>query len=164
MGEFTSSISLMDINSLAEQYEASTRYAADIISALTDADLDKHVGDGWTPRQVVHHLADSEAQSYARIRRLLAEPEGSVIQGYDEGAWADSLTLGYKELPIENSFAVYLSVRTATLDVIKRMSISDLEKFGMHSESGKFTVEKWLRIYSAHPREHGDQIKSVLGL
>jgi len=154
----------MDIKSLADQYEASTRYAADIISALSDADLDKSVGDGWTPRQVVHHLADSEAQSYARIRRLLAEPEGSLIQGYDEGAWAEAIALGYRELPIENSFAVYLSVRAATLDVVKRMQLSDLEKFGMHSESGKFTVEKWLRIYSAHPRDHGDQIKSALGL
>jgi hypothetical protein len=153
----------MDITTLADQYEASTRYAADIISALKDSDLDKSVGDGWTPRQVVHHLADSEAQSYARIRRLLAEPEGSIIQGYDEGAWAESLALGYRELPIENSFAVYLSVRAATLDVVRRMQLSDLEKFGMHSESGKFTAEKWLRIYSAHPREHGDQIKGALG-
>ena len=100
----------------------------------------------------------------ARIRRLLAEPEGSVIQGYDEGAWAECVALGYNELPIENSFAVYLSVRAASLDVIKRMSTADLERYGMHSESGKFTVEKWVRIYSSHPRDHGDQIKSALGL
>lgn len=154
----------MDITALADQYEASTRYAADIIAALTDADLNKNVGDGWTPRQVVHHLADSEAQSYARVRRLLAEPEGSVIQGYDEGAWAECVALGYNELPIENSVAVYLAVRAASLDVIRRMNTADLERFGMHSESGKFTVEKWVRIYSSHPRDHGDQIKSALGL
>jgi hypothetical protein len=154
----------MDIKSLADQYEASTRYAADIISALSDSDLDKSVGDGWTPRQVVHHLADSEAQSYARIRRLLAEPEGSVIQGYDEGAWANCPTLGYTQLSIENSFAVYLSVRAASLDVLGRMQLSDLEKFGMHSESGKYTVTDWLKVYSSHPRDHGDQIKGALGL
>lgn len=154
----------MDINSLADQYEASTGYAADIVAALTDADLDRSVGDGWTPRQVVHHLADSEAQSYARIRRLLAEPHGSVIQGYDEGLWARCAALGYTQLPIENSFAVYLSVRAASLDVIRRMQISDLDNFGVHTESGNYTVAKWVKVYSSHPRDHGDQIKSALVL
>lgn len=154
----------MSIESLADQYEASTLYAADIVAALTDADLDRSVRDGWTPRQVVHHLADSEAQSYARIRRLLAEPDGSVIQGYDEGLWAQCSALGYTKLPIENSYAVYLSVRAASLDVIKRMQISDLDKFGVHTESGNYTVAKWIKVYSSHPRDHGDQIKSALGL
>lgn len=154
----------MDINALADQYEASTRYAADIVAALTDVEMDKNVADGWTPRQVVHHLADSEAQSYARIRRLLAEPEGSAIQGYDEALWAQCRALGYTQLPIENSFAVYLSVRASSLDVIKRMQISDLDKFGVHTESGKYTVAKWVQVYSSHPRDHGDQIKSALGI
>lgn len=35
-------------------------------------------------RQVIHHVADSATQSYARLRRLLAEPLGSIIQGDDE--------------------------------------------------------------------------------
>lgn len=154
----------MNINFLADQYEASTLYAAGIVANLLDADLDRTLRDGWTPRQVVHHLADSEAQSYARIRRLLAEPDGSVIQGYDEGLWAQCAALGYTELPIENSYAVYLSVRAASLDVIKRMQISDLDKFGVHTESGNYTVATWIKVYSSHPRDHGDQIKSALGL
>ena len=152
----------MDINALAQEYEASTRYVADIVAALSDDDMDRRVGDGWSPRQVIHHLADSEAQSYARLRRLLAEHEGSLIQGYDEGAWAECETLGYRTLPVENSFAVYLSVRAASLDIIKRLTESDLEKYGEHSESGRYTVAKWIKTYSGHPRDHGNQIKDAL--
>ncbi len=97
----------------------STKYVADIIAALSKTELDKHQPEGWSPRQVIHHLADSEAQSYARLRRLIAEPTGSVIQGYDEAAWANSEILGYTELPIENSLSVLLAVRSASLDLFK---------------------------------------------
>ncbi|MDP1719507.1 MAG: DinB family protein [Candidatus Nanopelagicaceae bacterium] len=152
----------MDIKEEAKNYEAATQYFADTVTALSDSDLDRHQLDGWSPRQVIHHLADSEAQSYARLRRLVAEPNGSIIQGYDEGLWASNKTLGYEELPVENSFAVYLSVRAASLDIIKRLTATDLEKYGEHSESGKYTVEKWLASYAKHPRDHADQIKSAL--
>jgi hypothetical protein len=152
----------MDIKTLAFEYEAATQYAADIVAALAVLDLDKSKPGGWTPRQVIHHLADSEAQSYARLRRLVAEPPGSVIQGYDEAAWADSPILGYKELPIENSVAVYLSVRAASLDILKRLSESDLERYGEHSEAGRYSIARWIKTYSNHPREHGDQIKEAL--
>ena len=153
----------MDMNALAQDYEASTQFVSDIVKGLSASDLNKSVPGGWSPRQVIHHLADSEAQSYARIRRLVAEPAGSLIQGYDEALWAESPILGYTVLPIENSFAVYVAVRAASLDILKRLSESDLEKYGEHSESGRYTVAKWIKTYSGHPRDHGNQIKEALG-
>ncbi len=153
----------MDMKALTAEYGASTKYVADIVASLSTADLDKHKGDGWTPRQVIHHLADSEAQSYARLRRLVAEPAGTIIQGYDEGAWAQSPILGYQELPIDNSLAVYLAVRAASLDILQRLQESDLERAGVHTDAGPYSIARWLKIYSNHPRDHGDQIKEALG-
>lgn len=150
------------METLAAEYEASTKYVADIIAGLSHSDLDKHKEGGWSPRQIIHHLADSEAQSYARLRRLIAEPEGSVIQGYDEAAWASNEILGYTELPVENSIAVLLAVRVASLDILKRLKESDLSKAGIHSESGAYSVGKWIEVYSNHPRDHGNQIKEAL--
>ena len=152
----------MDINALAVDYEASTKYVADIIDALSKADLDKHQHGGWSPRQVIHHLADSEAQSYARLRRLIAEPSGAIIQGYDEGAWANSEILGYTELPIDSSLAVFLAVRAASLDIVKRLKESDLNRAGVHTESGEYSIAKWIKVYMNHPRDHGNQIKEAL--
>src|SRR5487761_2065821 len=111
----------MDINDYAREYEASTEYFFEKFANVTPADLDKHIPDGWSPRQIAHHMADSAAQSYARLRRLIAEPAGSIIQGYDEALWAENPTLGYTELPIEHSIAVYKAVRAASLDILKRM-------------------------------------------
>ena len=65
-------------------------------------------------------MADSEAQSYARLRRLVAEPN-PIIQGYDEAAWANEPKLAYADGPVENSIAVFAAVRAASLDLIKRL-------------------------------------------
>ena len=148
----------MDIREAAAAYESSTQFFLNLARGVIPELLDVHHENGWSARQVIHHMADSEAQSYARLRRLVAEPEGSVIQGYDEGAWAECEKLGYRDAPVENSIAVFAAVRAGSLDVIKRLEESDLAKFGEHSERGKFTVETWVTIYTKHPHDHGDQL------
>ena len=148
----------MDIREAAAAYESATQYFLNLARGVTPELLDVRHENGWSARQIIHHMSDSEAQSYARLRRLVAEPEGSIIQGYDEGAWAECEKLGYKDAPVENSIAVYAAVRAGSLDVLKRLEESDLLKFGEHSESGKFTIEKWLINYSKHPLDHGDQL------
>ena len=148
----------MDIREAAAAYESATQYFLNLARGVTPELLDVHHENGWSARQIIHHVADSEAQSYVRIRRLVAEPEGSVIQGYDEGVWAECEKLGYKDASVENSIAVYAAVRAGSLDVLKRLEESDLLKFGENSESGKFTIEKWLINYTKHPLDHGDQL------
>ena len=46
--------------------------------------------DRWTIHEIIVHIADSEANSYVRCRRFIAEP-GSTVMAYDEMAWAQRL-------------------------------------------------------------------------
>ena len=148
----------------AAAYEAATQYFLNLARGVTAEVIDVHAENEWSARQCIHHMADSEAQSYARLRRLVAEPEGSIIQGYDENLWATAPQLGYETAPVENSIAVFAAVRAGSLDIIKRLQESDLEKSGVHSESGHYTIAKWLEGYSKHPVDHGDQlIRAVKG-
>jgi len=73
----------MNIEELAAAYEAATREFLQIATSVPAEKLDVNDGENWSSRQVIHHCADSETQSYARLRRLVAEPN-PVIQGYDE--------------------------------------------------------------------------------
>ena len=143
-------------------YEQATHYFFSCVEQVDDSNLDNHHPDGWSARQVIHHMADSEVQSYARLRRLLAEPEGSIIQGYDEAAWAQCQVLGYEELPIQPSLDAIRAVRNSSHIILTRLTESDLNRFGTHTESGPYTVSDWLRIYTEHPREHGDQLLRAL--
>ena len=107
----------MSIEQIAAAYEAATKEFLLIATSVPDNKLDVNDGQNWSSRQVIHHCADSEAQSYARLRRLVAEPN-PVIQGYDENLWAQDPTLGYTELPIENSIAVFAAVVAAFAAVV----------------------------------------------
>ena len=150
---------MADLEAFASQYENATREFLNTVQGLSDADLDVSNSGAWTARQVIHHVADSEAQSYARLRRLIAEP-GTQIQGYDEGGWGENETLGYKVLPIENSIDVFKAVRYSSLAIIKRLSVTQLENSGIHTESGQYTIKTWLETYINHPLEHAAQIRS----
>jgi hypothetical protein len=149
-------------NSYSAQYKASTDEFMKLVSELTPEDLDKSDSDGWTPRQVIHHMADSEAQSYARLRRLIAEP-GTTIQGYDEGKWAENSTLGYKTEPVETSINVIKGVRQSSFELLNRISEAELSNTGVHTESGTYSINDWLNSYINHPNDHAKQIRKQLG-
>jgi hypothetical protein len=151
----------INIQEIASAYEAATKEFLQIASIVPVDKLDVNDGENWSSRQVIHHCADSEAQSYARLRRLVAEPN-PVIQGYDENLWAKDQTLGYTELPIENSIAVFTAVRAGSLDIIKRLKPEQLELTGTHTEAGEYSIKRWLETYTRHANNHADQIKQNL--
>ena len=152
----------MSIQELAARYEESTQAFLSLVSTLTESDLDRADSEGWTPRQVIHHVADSEAQSYARLRRLIAEP-GTAIQGYDEGKWAENATLGYSQSDVAPSIEVFAAVRKSSYLLVQRLSESELDNRGVHSESGEYSILTWLETYTNHPLDHANQIRQQLG-
>lgn len=133
-------------------------YAA-IVAALegaTDADLDAREAEGeWSPRQVVHHLADSEMTSAIRIRRLIVE-EAPLIQGYDQEEFARKLAY---DRPIEPSLAAFRYARESTVELLRRLSDADWARAGTHSEFGRYSAEDWLMDYGVHAHDHADQIR-----
>lgn len=151
----------MSVQEHVKRYEASTQGFLTLVHSLTPSELDKSYSEGWTPRQVIHHVADSEAQSYARLRRLIAEP-GTTIQGYDEGKWAENSTLGYSESEVDTAIDVFSAVRKASHQLILRLTEAQLENAGIHSESGPYSVLNWLETYTNHPLDHAAQIRDQL--
>jgi hypothetical protein len=151
----------MDLKAASQRYEEATAEFLEVASHLCDSQLDASSNGSWSARQIIHHVADSEAQSYARLRRLIAEP-GTQIQGYDEAGWGENETLGYKDLPIAQSLNVFRAVRASSLEIIKRLKPAQLDNSGTHSESGEYSIKTWLETYISHPLEHAAQIKSGL--
>ncbi|HET9014871.1 MAG TPA: VOC family protein, partial [Thermomicrobiaceae bacterium] len=57
------------------QYEAGPRLLEEAVAGLDAAGLDTHrEPNGWTIRQIAHHLADVEALTYPALLAALAEP------------------------------------------------------------------------------------------
>ena len=53
--------------------------------------------------------------------------------------------------------------RETSAQLMERMSEDDWRIVGTHTESGRYAMEDWLRIYAAHPHEHAAQIKRARG-
>lgn len=137
-----------------------TGYAAveRALDGITDAELDQvPAGGGWSAREIVHHLADSETHAYVRLRRLVAE-DAPVIDGYDEPEYARRL---HYDRPIEPSLAVLRAVRESSLQLLEALTPEEWERAGTHSESGPYRVDDWLGIYADHSHDHSAQIRQA---
>lgn len=144
---------------LIQQYRDGYREVAAALEGITEQELDRSSEGEWTPRQVAHHLADSEMMSAIRIRRLLTESE-PVIYGYDEKAFAQKLT---NDRPIEPSLQAMRWARETCSQLLDRMTEADWRIVGTHTESGRYGAEDWLRIYATHAHDHAAQIRRARG-
>lgn len=146
---------------LVARYAAGHAEVVAALAGITDEELDRAPADGsWSPRQVVHHLADSEMTSAIRLRRLLAE-EDPVVLGYDEEHWARALR--YEARPIGPALDAFGAARATTLQLLELMTEEQWGRSGTHSESGAYDVERWLRIYAGHAHDHAGQIRAARG-
>lgn len=156
--------SLMDNSTrraLLQRYRAGYEEVTNALSGITPAELDAQPDpEGWTARETVHHLADSEMTSALRVRRLLAE-EQPEIMAYDEDLWRRKLNYGTR--PIEGSLEAFRLARLTSAEILDGIAESDWLRAGTHSESGPYSVEAWLEIYARHAHDHAEQIRRARG-
>jgi hypothetical protein len=141
------------------RYREGPAVVEQVTAGLGDEDLDHVPADGgWSAREVIHHLADSEMTSAIRLRRLLAE-DSPVIQGYEEEY---ARRLYYDSRPLEPSLAALRATRESTATILDLLSEQDWRRSGTHTESGKYSVEMWLEIYAEHAHDHAGQIERAV--
>lgn len=141
---------------LIDQYKDGYRVVAEALVGATDEELDTHPAPGkWSAREVVHHLADSEMTAAVRLRVLLAVDKPQIV-GFDQDQFAHRL---FYDRPTEASLEAFKSARRTTGEILDRMSDADWTREGTHTEHGRYTIERWLEIYSAHAHKHAEQIK-----
>ena len=114
--------------------------------------------DRWTIHEIIVHIADSEANSYARCRRFIAEP-GSTVMAYDEMAWAQQLN--YHAQSPEAALELFKQLRAASYELIKTLPETMWANTIIHPENGVMTMDDWLDIYDRHIPDHIAQMQAV---
>ena len=143
---------------LIARYRDGYAAVAEALLKITPEELDaRPAPNRWTAREIVHHLADSEMTSAIRLRRLLAE-DHPQIQGSDQEEFARRL---HYERPHESSLEAFRYARSTTAELLECLQPADWLREGTHSESGRYTVETWLRIYAEHAHKHARQIREA---
>lgn len=122
------------------------------VARLTMKQVDTPYRDeGWTARQVVHHLADSHLNCYVRFRLALTEP-APTIKPYDEKAWANLPDA--KRGPLDMSVLLVEGLHARWVALMRSMSAEDFQRTYVHPERGELTLERTVRLYAWHCRHH----------
>jgi hypothetical protein len=114
--------------------------------------------DMWTIHEIIVHIADSEANSYVRCRRFIAEP-GLAVMAYDEGQWAKALD--YHSRSAETALELFRWLRQSSYDLIHTLPEETWDNQVYHPEQGMISLDDWLDTYAAHVPDHIAQMREV---
>lgn len=106
--------------------------------------------EGWTVRQLVHHIADSHMIAFDRVRRALTQDWPTVF-GYNEKAFA---TLADTHAPIEWSLEIVESVHARWVTVLQSMLEEQWARGFKHEERGPMRLDTVTLLYAWHSRHH----------
>ena len=122
------------------------------VANLTDAQLDTpYRAEGWTVRQVVHHVADSHMNAYSRFRFALTE-ENPTIKPYDEAKWAELRDA--RSMPVDVSLDLLDSMHARLVALLRSLAEAEFQRTLNHTQNGPMTVDALLGMYSWHGRHH----------
>jgi hypothetical protein len=116
--------------------------------------------EGWTLKQLIHHIADSHMNALLRFKWALTEDE-PTIKAYDEKSFAElyDSTLA----PVEISLDFISALHGKWVILLENMSNADFEKTFVHPVSGKrFTLKESLATYSWHGRHHYAHLHNLM--
>ena len=105
----------------------------------------------WSIHEHIVHITDSEANSYIRCRRLIAEP-GKELMAYDENTWASELD--YHSLDTDGTVELFRALRRQTYNLVRDLPESAWANTCYHPENGNMTLDDWLDVYERHVAEH----------
>jgi hypothetical protein len=114
--------------------------------------------DGWTVRQVAHHVPDSHLNAYVRFKLALTEPE-PTIKPYAEDLWAQLPDT--QATPVDVSLTLLESLHNRWVRLLRSLEPEDWKRSFRHPELGLVSLEKNLALYAWHGRHHVAHVTSL---
>ncbi|MEA2722827.1 MAG: hypothetical protein QOH59_598 [Gemmatimonadales bacterium] len=130
------------------------------VEGLSSEQLDTpYRPQGWTVRQVVHHLPDSHLNAYTRIKLALTE-ELPTIKPYEEARWAELPDA--RSGPVEPSLGLLDFLHQRWLVLLRNLGPADFARRYRHPEHGRmFELDEVLALYAWHGKHHVAHITSL---
>lgn len=152
-------LSRMERNSLIADVAQTPERLRRAVTGLSDEQMEvPYRPDGWTSRQVAHHLADSHMNGWIRLKLALTETE-PLVWLYDEGEWAKLPDV--QETPVETSLDLLESLHRRWVVLWESLSESQFARTLRHPEFGVMRVDQLLALYAWHGRHHVAHITSL---
>lgn len=129
------------------------------VAGLSPEQLDTPYRDGgWSPRQIVHHIADSHMNTMIRFKLALTEQEPAV-KPFDQDAWAS--TPDVAEVDPSVSMSILEGVHARLVALLSSLKGEDFSRCFHHPERGRLSLDYNLQLYAWHGRHHATQIAAL---
>ncbi len=126
------------------------------VSQLTTDQLDTPPRPGaWTPRQVVHHVADGHQVMIERVRLILTE-DRPPVKTFEEDDWAQLIDA--HTAPVEESLAILDGIHARLARLLRTLTLADLQREMIHPQQGPVKLDRLLAYLDWHGRHHTAQI------
>lgn len=157
---FNASADEKEIKQWISEIERLPSLLRNAVKGLNDSQLDTpYRPEGWTVRQVVHHLADSHMNAYTRFKLALTE-DHPTIKPYDEKLWAEMDDA--KNIPVEVSLAILDALHVRFVHMLKKITPADHSKSVFHPESKReMSVKFLMNLYAWHGKHHTAHIMEL---
>ena len=114
--------------------------------------------DGWTGKEVLIHIKDSETVAYDRIRRIISEDK-PVLWFFEQDLWQKKLT--YMKQDILLAKGVFNITRESIVEVVEMHFKKYAEKEGVHSRRGLMNLKQLIEFLIWHTNHHIEQIMKI---
>jgi hypothetical protein len=157
--ELPDTISPEDRRKFIEQIAETPARLRAAVASLSDEQLETpYRPEGWTVRQVVHHMPDSHFTSYSRYKLALTEDEPAVKAFYED-RWAE-LADG-RSGPVEVSLRLLECLHSRWVALLRSLTESQWKRAFRHSDLGLVRLDQNAALYAWHGRHHLAHITSL---
>jgi uncharacterized damage-inducible protein DinB len=159
IGEFHFVEPTVDLRrSLIRQFKKDPAELRKAVAGLSEKRLLTRYRDGgWTLAQVVHHIAESDANAYPRLKYALTE-DSPVVMVAPQALWAE--VADARSPAIELSLGMFESIRLRWAEAWESMAAEQYDRKWRHARFGEVGLDFLLQQYAWHSRHHTAQITS----
>lgn len=132
-----------------------------LVKNLSEAQLDTpYRREGWTIRQVIHHLSDSHHNSYTRLKWTLTEDK-PIIKAYFEDRWAE--LFDSKSAPIQLSLDTLTALHAKWTYFLRGLKDVDFDQIFIHPDGNEeVSLKENIGIYAWHCNHHYAHIEQLM--
>jgi len=149
------------VDTWVSEIEALPQQIRQATEKLTELELEQtYRPQGWTLRQVIHHVPDSHMNAYIRFKQAITE-DVPIIRPYYEERWAE--TAEAKNGDIRLSLDLLTGLHQRWVAFLKTLNIEDYQRKYIHpAHNQELTLDNMLGMYAWHGKHHLTHITNTL--
>lgn len=159
--KYTDTVDGIIVSDWISELESLPTRLEDLVLPLSGKQLDTpYRPEGWTVRQLVHHLADSHHNTYTRFKWALTE-DRPVIKAYNEKDWGD--LFDSRQAPLQISLDYIRALHVKLVFLLRGLSEEELSKVYIHPNGNKeVCLMQAIGMYAWHGNHHLAHISGLI--